>query len=453
MKVLVIDDDPEALYATIRLLERRGYVVSGALSGDEGIAKLRENPNDYGIIILDYRMEGKDGAKTAKQILAIKKELYILIHSADTSQAAAVNTWHAGAVWFIPKSEGIDVFLKSVEFWKNKYEEEFQTISVSPFENETLIRSIGMVGRSSVLAEIANTVSTYHSKQSTATVLILGESGTGKDLIARAFHNTDQNSKGPFVPINCAAIAEHLVESELFGHEKGSFTGAHQKKIGKFQLAGGGTLFLDEIGDMSPPVQAKLLRAIQEKVITPIGALRDIPVDVRVIAATNVDLERAVREKRFREDLYYRLKSVVISVPPLRARPEDIEPLVAHFSKMFNKEYNSNKSFLVRTVKILAKYSWPGNIRELKQEVEKLIMLSPQNIIRPKDLHKRFTEVVPSNSLKQRLGEITREQYLEALSTSKTLREAARKLAVPFSSFRGQLIRFGISHPRLKGAA
>ncbi|MBI4402599.1 MAG: sigma-54-dependent Fis family transcriptional regulator [Deltaproteobacteria bacterium] len=457
MKLLVIDDETEALYATKQFLERRGYQVDTASSGGEGISKLRQNPDQYGVIVLDYRMEGKNGAQTAEECLAIKKDLYILILSADTSQAAAVSTWRAGAVTFIEKSQGNDVFLKTLEHWVNKYQQEHVTLSRASeqSDNERLIRSIGLIGASEALAAIAQQVLTYQSKESDATVLIRGESGTGKELIAKAIHKMSAQKDKPFVAINCGAIARELASSEFFGHEKGAFTNAYQKTAGKFQRANGGTIFLDEVAEMNPELQVMLLRVLQERVITPLGSHAEIPINARVIAATNMDLKAAIAAGRFREDLYYRLKVAEIYVPPLRERPEDFVLLVQRFTDQFNQKYKSKKTFLMQTVKLMQTYSWPGNVRELENEIHHLVVFTTGENITPKDLDDRFHKKaeIPSK-LQDELDQITKQRMEDALAKTKSKRAAAKLLGIPWTSFRCLMKKFGISADNdTKGAA
>jgi two-component system nitrogen regulation response regulator NtrX len=451
-KLLIIDDDPMMLSAMKGLLQKNGYRVETARSGSEGVEKLRESPNEFGVVILDYRMDGKNGAETAEELLSVQKELFILIHSGDESQQAAVSSWKAGAVTFIEKARGNDYFLGKVREWCSKYEETFLP-ALSPAsisENERLIASIGMAGRSMQLAEIAKKIATYQLDDIDATVLIRGENGTGKELIAQAIHNFSARKQGKFVALNCAAIPENLIESELFGHEKGAFTGASSKQPGKIQAAHKGTLFLDEIGDANLSLQAKLLRVIQSKVFTPVGSNREVEADVRIISATNLNLEEAVRDKAFRQDLYYRLKVISLHIPPLRERPEDIEPLILFYCDAYNRKRNKQKFFLKSVVQILEKYPWPGNVRELEHEVLQLLMLSRDNKITVDDLDTKYVEWVEKSkggnlALEERLDEIRRQHVITALNTTRSLREAAKRLGIPFTSFRDLVKRYGLA--------
>lgn len=256
-------------------------------------------------------------------------------------------------------------------------------VEVEPMRDdlEKLINSIGMGGRSIQLGDIAKKVQKFAAFNSA--VLILGESGTGKDVLANAIHHLSNRRTGPFIAVNCAGIKDTLFESELFGHMKGSFTGAIADKKGFFQAAHKGTIFLDEIGDMPFDLQAKMLRVLQEKDVTPVGANKPEKVNVRIIAATNANLEAKIAQGKFREDLFYRLNGLSVQIPPLRERKSDIEPLVAAFCEGVTREKGITKKFLARTVRQLETYDWPGNVRELKSEVEKLMVLTESSVIEP----------------------------------------------------------------------
>jgi DNA-binding NtrC family response regulator len=451
-KLLLVDDDSLMLAAMKGLLQKNGYTVETAKSGDEGIEKIRQNPKEFGVVILDYRMEGKDGAATAAEILTVKKELYILIHSADESQLAATSTWRAGAVTFIEKAHGNDHFLGKVREWCKKYEDTYlaATQCSTDSENESLISKIGMTGRSEHLAGHAKRILSGQFDDPDASVMILGENGTGKEVLAQAIHRMSSRKNSPFVAVNCGTLQDNLVESELFGHEKGAFTVAIAKKTGKMVSANYGTFFLDEIGETNPIVQVKLLRAIQEKLISPVGSTRDVPIDVRIISATNVDLESAIQKGRFRKDLYFRLKIVTFSLLSLRDRPEDIEPLVLHFCDVFNRKLNKKRVFMKGTISLLEKYPWPGNVRELENEVMNLVMFSANQRITPDDLDRKYIEWADSPlthkySLGEKTDDFRKSQVEKALRTSRSQREAAKRLGMAFSTFRDLLKRYGMT--------
>lgn len=459
-KILLIDDDQFSLAGMKALLEKHGFIVEAASSGEEGLEKIKAAPAEFSVAIVDYQMSGWDGAETARQILDAKKDIYILVHSGNTSQMAALATWRAGALGFIEKAKGPDYFIETVRAWAQKYEETFliATPSFSPSDNERIIRSVGLIGRSPQLAAIAKKIIALQTSDPKAAILILGETGVGKEMIAKAVHRCSPRKGQRFVAVNSAALHEQTLESELFGHEKGSFTGATQKKLGKFQYASGGTLFLDEIGEMSLSTQAKMLRVLQERVITPLGSNAEIPIDVRIVAATNLDLERAMKEKIFREDLYYRLKTFRISIPPLRERPEDIEPLILHFCELYNKQHQGQeKQFLSQTIRAMERHPWPGNVRELQDEVLTLLTEVPEKIVSKAHLDERFdTTYVPdmeSNStLDRRLDDVLRQSYVNAIASSRSQREAARKLGVPLTTFRDNSKRLGLAMPNGKKA-
>jgi len=459
-KLLLIDDDQFSLAGMKALLEKQGFACESASSGEEGLQKISNAPNDFGVVIVDYQMAGWDGAETARRILDIKKDIFILVHSGNTSQMAALATWRAGALGFIEKAQGPDYFVETVRAWARKYEENFLVAApnYSPSEAERLIRSVGLIGRSPQLAAIAKKIIALQASDPRAAILILGETGVGKEMIAKAIHRCSPRKGQRFVAVNSAALHEQTLESELFGHEKGAFTGAATKKLGKFQYASHGTLFLDEVGEMALSTQAKLLRVLQERVITPLGSNAEIPIDVRIVAATNLDLERAMKEKVFREDLYYRLKTIRISIPPLRERPEDIEPLILHFCERYNKQHaDQEKQFLTQTIRAMERYQWPGNVRELQDEVITLLTECPEKVIGKTYLDDKFDTVyVPdvdaASTLDRRMDDIQRDTFKTAMMSSRSQREAARKLGIPFTSFRDTAKRLGLSMPNGKKA-
>lgn len=294
----------------------------------------------------------------------------------------------AGAVDFIDKSASAEEKVAIVRSYCLKFDEISRVLDVKQFEKETANqdKKSSLLGKSRAIQELNEQIKKI--KESSSTVLIRGESGTGKELVARAIHNHSNRSNRPFIAINCGAISEKLIESELFGHEKGAFTDAITKKIGKFQLAHGGTIFLDEIGDMPLDMQVKLLRVLQEGTIDPVGSRESIHVNVRIIAATNVDLEEAILEKKFREDLYYRLSVIPMFLSPLRERREDIDLLVAHFLK--KHAMGSQKKFLASTLRYFHEFSWKGNVRELENTVDQLLTLTVDDYISPHHLNPKF---------------------------------------------------------------
>jgi len=377
-RILVVDDDP-AIRDTMRMiLEYDGHDVVLAGSGQEGLSMIERDAPD--LVFLDIKMAGMDGLEVLNRIRAVNDSLPVVMVSAHGSAATALEAGRLGAFRFIEKPLSKDAVLDAVR--------EGVELGTLRRENRSLRSALEartqLVGDSPALAHIMDQI--RRAAPSHATVLILGESGVGKELVARAIHRGSLRARERFVQVNCAAIPEELIESELFGHERGAFTGATEKQIGKFELADRGTIFLDEIGDMSPKTQAKVLRVLQEGEVERLGSQRTIKVDVRVIAATNKDLEEEIAEGRFREDLYFRLSVIPILVPPLRERLEDVPALVQHFVAQFSRESNRRLArFSPGALDVLRQARWRGNIRELRNVVERLLIMSDRDTIEADD--------------------------------------------------------------------
>jgi two-component system, NtrC family, nitrogen regulation response regulator NtrX len=378
-RILVIDDEP-AIRDTMRMiLEYEGYECLTAGAGAEGLTLTeRESPD---LVFLDIKMPGMDGLETLSRLRGMNDALPVVIVSAHGTASTALEAGRLGAFRFIEKPLSKDYVLDAIreglELGSLKRENRQMR---SALETKHL-----MVGESAVLTKILSEVK--RAAPTNATVVILGESGVGKELIARAIHRASLRAKERFVQVNCAAIPEELIESELFGHEKGAFTGATEKQIGKFEMADRGTIFLDEVGDMSPKTQAKVLRVLQEGEVERLGSSRTIKVDVRVIAATNKDLEEEIAQGRFREDLYFRLSVIPISVPPLRERADDIPALVQHFVGQFVKENNRRPArFAPAAIDELRRARWRGNIRELRNVVDRMLIMSDRDVIEADDV-------------------------------------------------------------------
>lgn len=376
-KILIIEDEAAIrnVIKNILLDEDKSYEVDVAEDGEEGLSKIKEST--YDLVISDIKMPKKDGVQVLAEALDVNPDLPFLMISGHGDIDTAVDCIKKGAFDYISKPPDLNRFLSTVRnaldkrvlLTKNK---ELTT------ENKALKRKVAkqyeMVGSSAILDTIRNIINKVADTD--ARVLITGPNGSGKELVAHHIHEKSSRNRMPLVEVNCAAIPSELIESELFGHVKGSFTGAHKDKEGKFELANGGTIFLDEIGDMSLPAQAKVLRALQEGKISRVGADKEIKVDVRVLAATNKDLRKEIDEGRFREDLYHRLAVIVIEVPGLNDRREDIAELVHHFSaQIVNSSGMSSKEFSKEAIKVLEKYDWTGNIRELRNVVERMLIL------------------------------------------------------------------------------
>ncbi len=360
-KILLIDDNPLDVATTIAEFEKESDVnfVIASTAG-RAVELVKKSPSEYAVVLLDYNLPGMKGDQVAKELLSMNNQLNIVILSGDPTQTAAINTMKAGACDFIDKRASAKKKISIVRSYCHKFDDLCRVLESQdcPTERTKIIEQVGLIGKSKSLAEIARTI--IRIKESSSTVLIRGPSGTGKELIARAIHQHSSRKNRPFVAINCGAIPEGLIESELFGHERGAFTNAIIKKIGKFQVANYGTIFLDEIGEMPPSMQVRLLRTLQEGTIDPVEAKEPIRVDVRVVAATNRNLEEAIKTKDFREDLYYRLNVIPIHVSALRERKEDIEPLISHFTR--SHETGSHKKFLYSTLKYFLDYPWKGNV-------------------------------------------------------------------------------------------
>jgi two-component system nitrogen regulation response regulator NtrX len=384
-KILIVDDEVSILQSLSGILEDEGYELILAGSGEEGLERTKKDQPD--LIILDIWMPGTDGITVLEEIKKLYPLIPVMIISGHGTIETAVKATRMGAFDFIEKPLSIERVLVSIQ----------NAIEFSRLEEENrLLRKKSdrtIIGESTAVSNLRDQI--RRAAPTNATVLITGENGTGKELAARMIHILSRRSTRPMIEVNCAAIPEELIESELFGHEKGAFTGAYEKHKGKFDSANGGTLFLDEIGDMSHRTQAKILRIIQEQVFERVGGSRPVEVDVRIVAATNKDLQKEIEQGRFRQDLYYRLNVIPIFVPPLRDRLDDIALLVENFANEIASESALGKKKIdSRIYPILQDYSWPGNIRELRNFIERLIIMTPGHEIGPDDLPAEFRNVL-----------------------------------------------------------
>jgi len=380
-RILIIDDEP-AIRDTMRMtLEYEGYECLTAASGAEGLAAAEKESPD--LVFLDIKMPGMDGLETLSRLRGLRDTLPVVIVSAHGSATTALEAGRLGAFRFIEKPLSKDYVLDAAR--------EGLELGALRKENRQMKSALEhrqeLVGESPGLARVLDEV--RRAAPTNATVLILGESGVGKELVARAIHRGSLRARERFVQVNCAAIPEELIESELFGHERGAFTGATEKQVGKFEMADRGTIFLDEVGDMSPKTQAKVLRVLQEGEVERLGSSRTMKVDVRVIAATNKDLEGEIAQGRFREDLFFRLSVIPIRVPPLRERLDDVPLLVQHFVSLFVKENNRRPArFSPAAIEALRQARWRGNIRELENVVERLLIMSDRDLIEADDVRR-----------------------------------------------------------------
>jgi len=368
--ILVVDDEAGVRSSLAAILGDEGYAVTSADSGEAGLAALEARRFD--LVLLDVWLPGLDGLEVLRRIRERDSELPVVVISGHGTIETAVKAVRLGAQDFVEKPLSLEKTVLAVRNALRQRRLESQLREL----RQQLDARYAMVGESPALQRLREEI--RQAAPSHGRVLIFGENGTGKELVARAIHAQSQRAAGPFVEVNCAAIPEELIESELFGHTKGAFTGAHATRKGKFELADGGTLFLDEIGDMSLKTQAKVLRALQEQRVEPVGGSGSVDVDVRVIAATNKDLEAEIRTGRFREDLYFRLNVIPFQVPPLRDRREDIPLLVRHFMQVLSAEHGRKAREVVPdALEALARLPWPGNVRELRNILERLVIMTP----------------------------------------------------------------------------
>ena len=448
--VLVVDDDDAHRGMLSMMLKSWGYTVEEAADGDEAVEKVHAKAFDA--VLTDVRMGKVNGIEAMKQILSYNPSLPVILMTAYSSVETAVDALRIGAYDYLIKPLDFDALKETL----NKAIEH----SRLGVENRELRRqfseenaSTEILGRSPAITSMLSMIRTVAPTE--ATVLITGESGTGKELVARALHAQSLRKDEPLVTVNCAALAETLLESELFGHEKGAFTGADKRREGRFKQADRGTLFLDEIGEMPIGVQAKLLRALQQGEIQRVGSDKSEHVDVRVIAATNRDLRKEVEERRFREDLYFRLNVISLEVPPLRQRKEDIPLLAAHFLSHYAERNHKNvKGFSAQCMDMLLHYDWPGNVRELQNAVERAVILCTGEYVTgpelPVNIAKLAAEAMPkSTEVSSSLAGLPLEE-VERRAIEETLREtgdnksaAARKLGITRATLHKKLRKYG----------
>ena len=457
--VLVVDDE-EGVRASVRAILEETCDVLEAGNGVEALEVMKAHEID--LVMLDQRMPGEAGIDVLPRIKAADPSTVVVIATAVRELRTAVEALKRGAYDYLTKPFDVDDILMLAQraFDKRALEREVlylrSALAGGPPDAGGVAGSFErMVGRHPEMARIYQLITQIASTPTT--VLITGESGTGKELVARAIHARSERRAQAFVAVNVAAIPEALVESELFGHEKGAFTGAHAKKLGRFEMAHGGTVFLDEIGTLRLDLQAKLLRVLQEREIERLGGVRPVPVDVRILAATNVNLRSAVRARTFREDLYYRLNVVPIHVPPLRERREDIPALVQHFVRKIARECNRDvRGVSVGALEVLTRYDWPGNVRELENVLHRAVVLARSPVIQLQDVP--LDVAMPETG--SRLGEDTGPPLREAMEqferqyilrvlegTGWNVSRAARRLGVHRNTVLTKLSGWGIQRP------
>ncbi len=390
--ILIVDDE-ESIRDSMKMLLSDHYNLNFAVNGREALEKVKKEPPD--LMLLDIRLPEIDGLEVLRRVKDMEPDLDVVMVTAMNTVQFAVEAIKSGAYDYITKPFDIASVSTLVEKILEKKALKKENLYLKE-EIHKKYQFEKIVGVSHAMREIFAMISQI--SQNDSTIFIYGESGTGKELVARAIHNTSTRKNKLFVPVNCAAIPENLLESELFGHERGAYTGAFERKLGKFEIAEGGTLFLDEIGSMPLLMQGKLLRALQEKEIERVGGTNTIPVNVRIISATNNDLKKALKEEKFRQDLFYRLNVIPLNLAPLRERKEDIPILIEHFLSAYNSEFGKSvQKFDAKAQDALIEYGWPGNVRELKNLIERMVVLSKGNVISFDRLPKEITDGIESD--------------------------------------------------------
>jgi two-component system response regulator HydG len=444
--ILVVDDDSAHRTMLKKLMGGWGYKVSDADDGSVAIEMVRQKSFD--LILMDIRMLNVSGIEALEQIKIINPEIPVIIMTAYASVETAVSALKKGAYDYLTKPLDFDelkiTIERATEHNRLKKENEYLKSRLGEqFDRQNLI------GQSKEMAKLLETVAQVAPTE--ATVLIAGESGTGKEMIANAIHYNSLRKSAPFIKINCAALTETLLESELFGHEKGSFTGAERRREGKFVQAQGGSLFLDEVSEMSKAMQVKLLRVLQEREVTRVGGAEVVKVDVRVIAASNKDLKEEIQKGNFREDLFYRLNVVSLNVPPLRQRKEDIPILAQHFLKHFSERNNKKiQGYTPSAMQKIMAYSWPGNIRELMNAVERAVVLARTDLLDAEEIalimEENFSSVGAVEAEQPQnlsLEDVEKKSILEALDAcGGNKSEAARRLGITRKTLRAKLQKY-----------
>ncbi len=453
-RILVAEDEQNLRQGIATAFRDRGWQVIEAGDGSEAIARLEDQVFD--VLVTDDRMPEKSGFEVLKHCRMLNERTAVLVMTAYGTVESAVSAMKVGAFDYVLKPFNLEELELKVE----KALEHRRLVSrLQAHDRDTVVPKFeNIVGESPAMKEIFKTIEKV--ARSNATVLVLGETGVGKELVAEALHLNSSRADHPFVKMNCAALHENLLESELFGHERGAFTGAERQRIGRFELANGGTLFLDEIGNMSASTQAKVLRVLQEREFERLGGTRTIKVDVRVVAATNKNLEESIAAREFREDLYYRLNVVSVSVAPLRERKEDIIPLAKHFIDRFSTELKKDvRGMDPGAVRMLKRHTWPGNIRELENTMERAVLMCEERFIRQEDLN-----LVPPGQVGEDgaaglnlrlppsgidLDELEKQAILEALRINNWVqKDAAKFLNISSRVMNYKVSKYEIKNPR-----
>ena len=451
-RILIVDDEPGVRSALGGVLRDEGYEVETVASGEDCLDRATRQPPD--VILLDVWLPGMDGLVTLGKLRERQLDAEVVLISGHGNIESAVRAIKMGAFDFVEKPLSLE---KTVLVVRNALRQR-ALLAENRDLRARVDRRLTMVGESEAMAQLREQIAM--AAPTNGRVLVFGENGTGKELVARTVHALSRRHQGPFIEINCAAIPEDLIESELFGHVRGAFTGAVSDRRGKFEAADGGTIFLDEIGDMSLKTQAKVLRVLQDQVVEPVGSTQRVKVDVRVIAATNKDLPLAIRHGEFREDLYFRLAVIPVYVPPLRERRRDIAVLAEFFMAGFAKEYGRRpKAFSPDAAAALEQYAWPGNVRELRNLIERLVIMAPGETITSSDLTfldgadaaaaAPAAEAVPIIPLHEARDQFEREYILRALGEQHgNMSRTAEVLGVERSNLYRKMKAFGIAPAR-----
>ncbi len=444
--ILVVDDEKDICMALNILLTKEGYSVKEAYNGEQALERIRQE--NFDIVLTDIKMEKMDGFEVLKQAQQVSPESAVIMMTAFASVGSAVEAMRAGASDYITKPFINDEIRLTIRrtLQGRELQMENQILRQELSQRPAAFKNI--IGSSEPMQKVFSIMEKVTPSKSN--ILITGESGTGKGLVAQAIHESGPRKDKPFISINCGAIPENLLESELFGHKKGAFTSANEDKKGLVTMAHGGTLFLDEIGELPPALQVKLLHVIQTKELTPVGDTRVITVDVRVIAATNADLMQRVKEGRFREDLFYRLNVIEICMPSLRERRDDVQVIIKHYLEIFAKEAGKNiKDIDYEAMQALLAYDWPGNIRELRNTIERATVLADGEVVTIHDLPDKFrtldVEGVSTSSLRQALDTFERDYIKRSLTENKGSKETtANKLGIDLATLYRKLKKLRI---------
>ena len=442
-RILIVDDEAIMRDSLNDWLMEDGYEPVAVEDGQKAIEIVRSQP--FNVVLCDLKMPGMDGIETMQKIKEINKDLPVIIITAYATVNTAVESMKQGAYDYIVKPfdpEEVSHLIRKII----SHQQLLQENIILRQELKRVYQFRDIVGKNYKMQEIFELIRTV--ADSDASVLILGESGTGKELIARAIHYSSRRAEKPFVSVSCSALPESLLESELFGYEKGAFTGAVRDKPGRFEEANQGTLFLDEVGEMKPETQLHLLRVLQEREIRRLGGTGVIKVDVRIIAATNKNLERAVKEGSFREDLYYRLNVVTIQLPPLREREDDIPLLVERFLMKYNIKNNKNlEGISPKAIALLVQYHWPGNVRELENVIERAVVITKHRVIQTEDLPPHIQSFQESKGIQPRkLKEVEKEHIQHTLEENKwNISKASKVLGIDRSTLYKKIRQYGLS--------